>query len=101
MADRNDRFEWEEEDTYWSTNYRNRPYASAGASDYEFYRPGYRYGFEAANRYQGRNWDEVESDLSRSWNTYEYRGQSTWDQIKGAVRDAWDRVTGRRTVNTR
>ena len=101
MTDRTERFDWEEEDTYWSTNYRNRPYATSGSSDYEFYRPGYRYGYEAASRYQGRNWDEVESDLSRSWNTYEHRGQSTWEQVKGAVRDAWDRVTGRRTVGTR
>ena len=27
MADPNDRFTWDEEDTYWRTNYRDRPYA--------------------------------------------------------------------------
>ena len=59
---------------------------------------GYRYGFEAANRYEGRSWNEVESDLSRSWDKYEHRGNSTWEQIKDAVRDAWDRVTGSRTT---
>ena len=50
---------WEDEDTFWRTNYRTRPYASAG-NDYEFYQPGYRYGYEAANRYHGKSWDEVE-----------------------------------------
>jgi len=90
---------WEDEDTFWRTNYRTRPYATG--NDYDFYRPGYRYGYEAANRYQGKSWDEVESDLSRSWDTYEHRGQSTWEQMKASVRDAWDRVTGRHRVGAR
>ncbi len=101
MANPKDRLEWGDEDTYWRSNYRNRPYASSADRDYDFYQPGYRYGYEAANRYQGREWDEVESDLSREWNAYEYRGTSTWQQIKDAVRDAWDRVTGNRPVGTR
>lgn len=100
MADRTDRFSWDDEDTYWRTNYRNRPYATSGSS-YDAYQPGYRFGYEAANRYRDRDWNDVESELSRSWNTYEYRGNSTWEQIKGAVRDAWDRVTGKRSVGTR
>ena len=98
MADPNDRFTWDEDDTYWRTNYRNRPYAASAGLDYDFYRPGYRYGYEAAHRYQNRKWDEIESDLSRDWNSYEHRGTSAWEQIKGAVRDAWDRVTGRHPV---
>lgn len=100
MAERNDLLGWDEEDKYWSTNYRNRPYAS-GSNDYNQYRGGYRYGYESANRYQGREWNDVENDLSSSWNSYEHRGTSTWDQVKGAVRDAWDRVTGKRTVGSR
>ena len=93
--------DWTTEESYWRTNYRNRPYASSGSQEFDFYRPGYRYGFESAHRYQGRNWDEVESDLSRSWNSYEHRGNSTWEQMKAAVRDAWDRVTGHRPVGSR
>jgi hypothetical protein len=92
---------WDEEDTYWRTNYHGRPYASSAGRDYDFYRPAYRYGFDAANRYQGRSWEEVQSDLSRGWNTYEHRGTSTWEQVKDAVRDAWDRVTGKHPVGAR
>jgi hypothetical protein len=91
---------WDDEDTYWRTNYSARPYASAG-NDYDYYRPGYRFGYEAANKYGDRNWNEVESDLSRSWNTYEHRGNSTWEQMKESVRDAWDRVMGRQRVGAR
>jgi hypothetical protein len=101
MADLNTRSSWDDDDTYWRKNFRNRPYASTTGRDYDYYQPGYRYGYEAANRFESRSWDDVERDLSRDWDNYEFRGTSTWEQIKGAVRDAWDRVTGRRTVSTR
>ena len=98
--DRNRMLGWEDEDTYWRSNFHNRPYAKSG-TEYDFYRPGYRYGYESATRYQNRKWDEVEPELSRDWNTYQYRGTSTWEQVKNAVRDAWDRVTGHRHVGAR
>jgi hypothetical protein len=93
--------DWANEETYWRTNYRNRPYATSGDYDFDYYRPGYRYGFESAHRYSGRTWDDVEGELSRGWNAFEHRGTSTWEQVKAAVRDAWDRVTGHRPVGTR
>ena len=101
MADMQNRSSWTEEDAYWRTNYRTRPYASSAGREYEYFEPGYRYGYEAANRYQDRSWNEIEADLSRNWNSYERRGMSTWEQMKDAVRDAWDRVTGKRPVSTR
>jgi hypothetical protein len=86
---------WKDEDEYWRANYSMRPYARG--SSYDTLGGGYRYGYEAADRYSGRDWDEIEPDLERDWDRYEYRGQSTWQQVKDAVRDAWDRVTGRAT----
>jgi hypothetical protein len=85
---------WDDEDRYWRQNYASRPYATG--SDYDTLSPGYRYGYESAQRYRDRAWDDVEGDLERDWNTYSYRGKSTWQQVKDAARDAWDRVTGRR-----
>lgn len=99
MADTSNRV-WNDEDTYWRTNYSNRPYASSG-HEYDYYQPGYRFGYDAATRYPNRTWSDVESDLSRDWNTYEHRGTSTWEQMKDAVRDAWDRITGHRPVGAR
>jgi hypothetical protein len=86
---------WTDEDRYWRDNYTTRPYARD--RKYESLSGGYRYGFEAANRYPGRSWNEVESDLERGWSQYEHRGQSTWAQVKEAARDAWDRMTGRQS----
>ena len=92
--------DWTAEDTYWRSNFRARPYVGADRT-YETYQPGYRYGYESANRYAGRSWNEVERDLETGWANYEHRGTSTWQQIKDAVRDAWDRVTGQHPVGSR
>jgi hypothetical protein len=96
-SNRSATLDWTGEDTYWRDNYRNRPYVGS-QHDYNQWQPAYRYGYESAQRYQNRNWDDVERDLSSGWGTYEHRGSntSTWEQVKGAVRDAWDRMVGNR-----
>ena len=100
MAETNRRgatLDWSAEEDYWRNNYRNRPYAKDN-SDFESWRPAYRYGYDSAQRYQGRDWDDVENDLRSGWDTYEHRGssRSTWEQMKAAIRDGWDRITGNR-----
>ena len=67
MADLKDRLTWNDEDSYWRSNWRSRPYASGGSYDYDYYQPGYRYGFESAGRFADREWDDVESDLQSGW----------------------------------
>jgi len=89
------RNDWQTEEQYWRDQYQNRPYYDS-SREFEYYRPAYRFGYDASDRYADREWDDVESDLERDWDTYSDRGQSTWAHIKHAVRDAWDRVTGRR-----
>ncbi len=85
---------WSTEESWWHDNFSSRPYAR-GDRGFEYYRPAYRYGFESANRYRGKEWNDVESDLRGGWDRYEHRGQSTWENVKDAVRDAWNRVAGR------
>jgi hypothetical protein len=86
--------DWTTEEKWWRDNFSSRPYARAERG-FDFYRPGYRYGFESANRYRGKQWNDVEPDLRGGWDRYEQRGQSKWEDVKDAVRDAWNRVTGR------
>ncbi|HEY9225331.1 MAG TPA: hypothetical protein VIP11_01705 [Gemmatimonadaceae bacterium] len=87
--------DWSSEETYWREHWDRRPYAAADRG-FDYYRPGYRYGFESANRYRGREWNEAEDELRSGWDQYEHRNQSTWESIKEAVHDAWDHVRGRR-----
>ena len=86
--------DWATEERYWRDTWRTRPYVKADQG-FDFYSPGYRYGYESASRYRGRNWNDIENDLRSGWDRFEYRGQSTWENIKDAVRDAWNRVTNR------
>ena len=85
--------DWRSEEAYWRENFSRRPYASADRG-FDYYQPGYRYGFESANRFSGREWNDVEGDLRSGWDRFEHRGASTWDHVKDAVRDAWNRVRG-------
>ena len=86
--------DWLTEEKYWRDNFASRPYVRTDRG-YDYYRPGYRYGFESATRYRGKQWNEVEPDLRTGWDRFEHRGQSKWEDLKDAVRDAWNRVTGR------
>jgi hypothetical protein len=84
--------EWVREESFWRDNWEHRPYTRADLG-YEFYNPAYRYGFEAAQRYRGREWNDVEPELRSGWDRAPERGRGTWDEMKAAVHDAWDRVT--------
>jgi hypothetical protein len=86
---------WTTEEQYWRDSFGTRPYSRGRTFDQ--LSGGYRYGVDAATRYPGKAWTDVEPDLRRDWNTYQYRGQSTWEDIKDAVRDAWDRMTGKQS----
>ena len=87
--------DWKNEEEYWRTNYTDRPYVGSNR-DFNYWRPAYRYGYDAAMKYQGRAWTDMEGDLRTGWDRLEERGQTTWEQIKAAVRDGWDRVMGNR-----
>jgi uncharacterized protein (TIGR02271 family) len=83
-----------DDDTYYRKDWQTK-YASLGGT-YDDYAPAYRYGYDMRRdaRYQGRNWDDVVSDLRSDWTTrYGSSGASTWERMKAAVRSGWDRMT--------
>jgi len=71
-----------------------RQYAASGAT-YDTYQPAYRYGYDMASdaRYQGRSFDQVESDLRTDYGRR--YPNSAWERMKDAVRYGWNRVTGK------
>ena len=85
---------WNNDRSWWQQNFNSRPYVSADRR-FEDYEPSYRFGYAAANRYRGRNFNDIELNLRSDWDRHEGRGNSTWDHVKDAVRDAWDKVTGK------
>lgn len=82
------------EHEYWRSTYQERPYVAPGAT-YEQYSPAYQYGWESESKYQGREFRDVEPDLSRNWETARGKSQLEWDKAKGAVQDSWERTRAR------
>lgn len=84
------------EDAYWREHYKSRPYYRNDL-DYDHYGPAYRYGWESATRpeYNGRGFDDLESDLSRGWNRFRGTARTEWKDVSHATRDAFDRVRSR------
>lgn len=78
------------EEAYWRQNYKSRPYGAS--SSYDELAPAYRYGWESRSRYAGRDFNDVEQDLSRDWSTARANSSLDWNRAKAPVRDAWDRV---------
>jgi hypothetical protein len=79
------------EDDYWRANYANQPYVT-GNAPYDEYAPGYRTGYEGRGKYEGRSFEEAESDLERDYENVRGKSRLTWVQAKQATRDAWHRV---------
>jgi uncharacterized protein YcfJ len=81
------------EDAYWREAHTKEPYYTKGRN-YDFYGPAYRTGYEGRVKYDGRSFDEVESDMRSDYVRNNGRIDS-WDEVKDATRAAWDRVDRR------
>lgn len=79
------------EDNWLRDNFDSRPYVQKGET-FETYEDAYRYGGESESQFQGRRFDDVESDIRSGWDSTRNRGGMTWDRARGAVRDAFDRT---------
>lgn len=85
--------------SHYDDDFRNdftTRYGSDRSARWEDYSPAYQYGYQMASneRYRGRNWSEVESDLRRDYETR--YPNSTWERMKDSIRYGWDKMTGRR-----
>lgn len=79
------------EDAYWKDQYTKEPYYEAGRK-YNDYAPAYRTGYEGYNRYSGKRFEDVESDLQRDYNAVKGDSALAWDKAKSATSAAWHRV---------
>ncbi len=80
------------EENYWREQHASQPYAQAGK--FEHFAPAYRTGFQAARRYTGRRFEEIEEDLAIEYERNRAASPLPWEQARPAVRAAWDRLGG-------
>ena len=55
------------------------------------YHPGYRTGWEGRARYEGRTFDEVESELRADYARNRGQSRLEWEKNRHAARAAWRR----------
>jgi uncharacterized protein YrrD len=84
---------WDDVRSRYRTHWEQRTAGRGGL--WEEHEPGYRYGWEMANRqdFRGKTWDTAEPELRRDWETRHH--DRPWDRVADAIRDTWDDVTGR------
>ena len=70
----------------WQTRYQNSGFG------YQRYQPAYRYGYDLGNRYQGRNWNDFESDVRTDWERN--HPNDKWEDFKDSIRTGWERIKG-------
>ena len=87
------------EDDYWRGQHAREPYYAQGRA-YDSYEPAYRAGWEGRVKYDGRPFEDVDSDLAADYERF--RGNDlTWEEARPASRAAWDRVDARIRTATR
>ena len=78
---------WEDASSRYCTHWQQR-HGTAGGR-WEDAEPAYRYGHELRGgaRYQGRRFEEVETDLQKDW--AQRNPGRPWDKARAHVREAW------------
>lgn len=55
--------------------------------------PAYGFGVDARGRYPGRDFDDVEAEMSRDWVASRGASILSWEWARHAARDAWNRIS--------
>jgi hypothetical protein len=79
------------EEAYWRETYTREPYYADNKA-FEYYAPGFRAGWEGRVRFDGRTFDEAESELKSDYLRNKTELDPAWDHISPAARAAWNRV---------
>lgn len=82
------------EDGYWRGAHTKESYYNKDRSYDQHYGPAYRAGYEGRVKYNGKSFDDVESDLQSDYVRNNGKIDS-WNEVKDATRAAWDRVDRR------
>jgi uncharacterized protein (TIGR02271 family) len=75
-------------------HFQQRQGTGRGTRTFEQAEPNYRWGFEQAldERYAGREFDDVESDLRRAYESRGGRRGDSWEELREEIREGWNRA---------
>ena len=81
-----------EEEKRWRDYHAKQPYADQ-ERPFEHYAPAYQLGAKAAQKYPGKNFEEIEDSVFRDYQQAEVGAALPWDHARHAVRAAWAKVS--------
>ena len=81
------------EEKYWREHHHTQPHATE-STGYEHFAPAYRVGAEAAAKYPGKEFHEIEDDVALGYEKHRIGSALPWDHVRGASKAAWSRVSG-------
>jgi hypothetical protein len=88
-----------DEEQHWRDAYVREPYFKPGQT-YDYYATGYRTGWEGRVRYDGRKFQDVESELRAEYERARTDVAPDWSDGRLAAKAAWDRIDDL-TINAR
>jgi hypothetical protein len=83
----------EAEEKYWRERHDQQPYADKNRS-YKDYAHAYHTGYEAAAKYPGKKFEEIEEDIALNYEKARPEDALPWDHARPAVKAVWDRLGG-------
>ncbi len=83
----------EQEEKYWLEKHAEQPYANKDVPA-EHYAPAYRAGIDAAQKYPGRKFEEIEDEVSLNYEKARTGAALPWDHARHAVHAAWAKLSG-------
>lgn len=83
----------DQEEKYWLEKHPGQPYAKKDVPA-ERYAPAYRAGIEAAEKYPGKKFEEIEDEISQNYEKHRVGAALPWDHARHAVHAAWAKLSG-------
>jgi len=81
-----------EEEKYWRDQHPKQPYANKSLT-FDEYVHAYRTGIEAARKYPGKRFEEIEDDVVLDYQRARIGAALPWDHAKHAVHAAWAKLS--------
>jgi len=80
------------EEIYWREQHSKQPHARKQVP-FERYAPAYRTGVDAAHKYPGKDFLEIEDDVALDYQRHRIGAALPWDHAKHAVHAAWAKLS--------
>ena len=80
------------EEIYWREQHPKQPYVKKDVP-FEHYAAAYRTGIEAARKYPGKEFGEIEDDVILDYQRHRIGAALPWDHARHAVHAAWAKLS--------